>query len=87
MAEGGLGLPPLVGGVTMQTTFAASELGHALSVRVVAWDPCAKKGPHARDLKSCDLMDCSTFPKGCVAGTRERMSRHLSFYDSEVEGG
>ncbi|PKI77675.1 hypothetical protein CRG98_001905 [Punica granatum] len=29
----------------------------------------------------------STFPWGCVTGTRERRSRHLSFYDPKVEGG
>ncbi|PKI61609.1 hypothetical protein CRG98_017984 [Punica granatum] len=32
-------------------------------------------------------LGVSTFPWGRVTDTRERRSRHLSFYDSKVEGG
>ncbi|PKI58240.1 hypothetical protein CRG98_021322 [Punica granatum] len=38
------------------------------------------RGPRARDLKSRGL-GVSTFPWGRVTETRERRSRHLSFYD------
>ncbi|PKI33918.1 hypothetical protein CRG98_045691 [Punica granatum] len=32
-------------------------------------------------------LGVSTFPWGRVTDTRERRSRHLSFYDPKVEGG
>ncbi|PKI78894.1 hypothetical protein CRG98_000755 [Punica granatum] len=32
-------------------------------------------------------LGVSTFPWGRVRDTRERKSRHLSFYDPKVEGG
>ncbi|PKI70960.1 hypothetical protein CRG98_008693 [Punica granatum] len=46
----------------------------------------SRQGPH------CALLDraawcVSTFPWGRVTDTRERRSRHLSFYDPKVEGG
>ncbi|PKI74515.1 hypothetical protein CRG98_005092 [Punica granatum] len=46
----------------------------------------SRRDPHARDLKPRGL-GVSTFPWGRVTDTRERRSRHLSFYDPEVGGG
>ncbi|PKI60160.1 hypothetical protein CRG98_019448 [Punica granatum] len=46
----------------------------------------SRRGPHAR-FWITRLGICSTFPWGRVTDTRERMSRHLSFYDPKVEGG
>ncbi|PKI70941.1 hypothetical protein CRG98_008674 [Punica granatum] len=43
-------------------------------------------GPALRAFGSRGL-GVSTFPWGCVTDTRERRSRHLSFYDPKVEGG
>ncbi|PKI74458.1 hypothetical protein CRG98_005140 [Punica granatum] len=43
-------------------------------------------GPASRAFGSRGL-GVSTFPWGRMTDTRERRSRHLSFYDSEVEGG
>ncbi|PKI46432.1 hypothetical protein CRG98_033176 [Punica granatum] len=46
----------------------------------------SRRGPHAR-FWIARLGICSTFPWGRVTNTRERRSRHLSFYDPKVEGG
>ncbi|PKI78405.1 hypothetical protein CRG98_001226 [Punica granatum] len=43
-------------------------------------------GPALRAFGSRGL-GVSTFPWGRVTDTRERRSRHLSFYDPKVEGG
>ncbi|PKI61756.1 hypothetical protein CRG98_017868 [Punica granatum] len=43
-------------------------------------------GPALRAFGSRGL-EVSTFPWGRVTDTRERRSRHLSFYDPKVEGG
>ncbi|PKI74524.1 hypothetical protein CRG98_005066 [Punica granatum] len=43
-------------------------------------------GPALRAFGSRGL-GLSTFPWGRVTDTRERRSRHLSFYDPKVEGG
>ncbi|PKI77277.1 hypothetical protein CRG98_002346 [Punica granatum] len=43
-------------------------------------------GPALRAFGS-RCLGVSTFPWGCVTDTRERRSRHLSFYDPKVEGG
>ncbi|PKI48810.1 hypothetical protein CRG98_030798 [Punica granatum] len=44
-------------------------------------------GPALRAFGSRGLVGTSTFPWGCASDTRERRSRHLSFYDPTVEGG
>ncbi|PKI70939.1 hypothetical protein CRG98_008672 [Punica granatum] len=60
------------------------RLGHSL---LVYGPECGlSSGPALRAFGSRGL-GVSTFPWGRVTDTRERRSRHLSFYDPKVEGG
>ncbi|PKI69150.1 hypothetical protein CRG98_010465 [Punica granatum] len=68
-------------------------LGHTpiLNTRIhgaaVYGPECGLSSGHALRAFGSRSLGVSTFPWGRVTDTRERRSRHLSFYDQKVEGG
>ncbi|PKI49839.1 hypothetical protein CRG98_029769 [Punica granatum] len=63
--------------------FIAFRISRICTVRTRLW---TLVGARMRAFGSLGL-GVSTFPWGRLTDTRERRSRHLSFYDPKVEGG
>ncbi|PKI63996.1 hypothetical protein CRG98_015609 [Punica granatum] len=70
----------------LKSSNVKTKLGNGLRRGVYGPECGLSSGPALRAFGSRGL-GVSTFPWGRVTDTRERRSRHLSFYDPKVEGG
>ncbi|PKI48951.1 hypothetical protein CRG98_030649 [Punica granatum] len=84
--EGWHDSPVVRGGWPGWTASGYSTPRHGESRQAVRTRMWTLVGARMHAFGSCGL-GVSTFPWGRVTYTRERRSRHLSFYDPKVEGG